>query len=243
MHSASLSFIKTSYAILLLSCCFALLAQAAITTPISRDGDYVEENASGTLCYYPQALNPRTIDVACVGPEKGDFAQVIRAHLNETTSINYFSASLELLGGTEFIVEGQGDRKIYLCLSGRAGDYTYQTMCTTVGRDNSLGTGGPSPFCKVEGGQRRVTDGCYIPNQPAPDALLTTSSARPAIVTITRTSGSSVRTTLTQDRPSVNTQNASGAASGGTSGTTRNDQGLLLLNGLILGSLVVMIGL
>jgi len=255
-------------------------AEAAITTPLSRNGDFVEQNAEQTWCYFPTALDPETIDVACTGSEKGDYAAVMEAHLNRTTSINYFSASFTYLGGPEYVIgsifgtgseeeddevdEGLEDepldgedeeetipadeedetneddetdgedesadpdaldtdsaadgdetdpdaaadttvplwrraahrrahpkrqsdpqqrRKVYMCLSGRAGDYSYQTMCTTVGRDNSLGASGPSPYCKVQTAQRRVSDGCYIPNQAKPSVVVIGPSAtvRPAI--------------------------------------------------------------
>lgn len=170
---------------------FIFQVRAAITTPINRNGDFVEQNSRGDFCYYPRAVDPANIDVACVGGSKGDFAAVMQAHLNQTSSINYFSGSLERLGGPEWVFNARG-RKIYLCLSGRAGDFTYQTMCTNVSRDNSLGNS-TTPFCKVQTGQRRVTDGCYVPNQPAP-TLTVASTPRPAVTTITRTSAATTRT-------------------------------------------------
>ncbi|EAU82248.1 hypothetical protein CC1G_12036 [Coprinopsis cinerea okayama7 len=200
MHSVLLSFLNALPFLLSILTTLPILttpAQAAFTAPISRNGDYIEPNAEGTFCYYPKALDPTSIDIACLGDPKGDFARVMEVHLNETTTINYFSASLERLGGPEWPVALGEGRKIYLCVSGRAGDYTYQTMCTTVGRDNSLGNGGPSPYCKREVGQRRVTDGCYIPNQPVPSFVAATSTRRPAIVTVTReVEGEDGRTSL-----------------------------------------------
>ncbi|KAH6873517.1 hypothetical protein BKA70DRAFT_283013 [Coprinopsis sp. MPI-PUGE-AT-0042] len=191
-------------------------ASAAFTAPVERNGDYVDQNAADTWCYYPSALDPATIDVACVGPEKADFNRVMTAHLNTTTSINYFSSSLEVLGGPEWPVNTSGaNRKIYLCVSGRAGDYTYQTMCTTVGLNNSLGNGGPSPYCKVQAGQRRVTDGCYIPNQEVPEPeIVGTTTRRPAVVTITRTgSAGATATSLVRDSMSATAVRDSGSAS------------------------------
>jgi hypothetical protein len=173
---------------------FIFQVHAAITTAINRNGDFVEQNSRGNFCFYPRAVDPANIDVACVGGSKGDFAAVMQAHLNQTSSINYFSGSLERLGGPEWVFNGRG-RRIYLCLSGRAGDYTYQTMCTNVGRDNSLGNS-TTPFCKVQTGQRRVTDGCYVPNQAAP-TLTVATTPRPAVTTITRTSAAATTATRT----------------------------------------------
>jgi hypothetical protein len=91
-------------------------------------------------------------------------------------------------------------------------------MCTTVGLNNSLGNGGPSPYCKVQAGQSRVTDGCYIPNQEVPEVEViggSSSSAtrRPAVVTITRSAsgtgsgtGRPTQTTLVRDPISATTR-------------------------------------
>lgn len=200
----SRSLLNLTFFIFLL---FSLISgtHAAFTAPVERNGDYVDRNSEGDWCFYPSALDPTSIDVACAGPVKGDFQRVLAAHLNTTTSINYFSSSLDVLGGPEWPVNAAGaNRKIYLCVSGRAGDYTYQTMCTTVGKDNSLGNGGPSPYCKVQVGQTRVTDGCYIPNQEVPEpSVIGTSTRRPAVVTITRasSSGRAAQTSLVRDQP------------------------------------------
>jgi len=193
--------IPTLALLTVLSSLLLLSVHAAITTSISRNGDYIEQNARNTFCFYPKALDPTTIDVACVGSPKGDYAAVLQTHLNQSTSINYFSGSLERLGGPEWVFNARG-RKSYLCMSGRAGDYTYQTMCTTVSRDNSLGNA-TTPFCKVQAGQRRVTDGCYVPNQVAPPLTVVgqaTSTPRPAVVTVTRTSASGAAGTSTITR-------------------------------------------
>lgn len=203
----ALAFLPTlTSVLLLLSIHLGGGAHAAITTAVNRNNDYVEENASGQMCFYPKAADPSALDVACVGGAKGDYAAVMGAHLNLTTSINYFSGSLERLGGPEWVFNANG-RRIYLCLTGRAGDYTYQTMCTTVGRDNSLGNA-TTPMCKVAAGQRRVTDGCYVPNQEAP-ALTVSSSTRSAVVTVTRTS-----------TPATSTVTRSGAETGTSENST-----------------------
>ncbi|KAF5338707.1 hypothetical protein D9611_013360 [Ephemerocybe angulata] len=65
---------------------------------------------------------------------RGDFASVMEKHLNTTTSINYFSGSLERLGGPEWVYNS-GGRKIYLCLSGRAGDLPHRQSTEEVGGD------------------------------------------------------------------------------------------------------------
>ena len=204
MHPLAFSFLVLA---------FIFQAHAAITTAINRNGDFVEQNSRGTFCFYPRAVDPASIDVACVGGSKGDFAAVMDAHLNQTTSINYFSGSLERLGGPEWVFNGRG-RRIYLCLSGRAGDYTYQTMCTNVSRDNSLGNS-TTPFCKVQTAQRRVTDGCYVPNQAAP-TLTVATTPRPAVTTITRTSAATTTT-----RTASNSLSTSPDSDSETSGAQR----------------------
>ena len=194
-------------------------AHAAITTPINRNNDYVEQNAKGSFCFYPKAVDPASIDVACVGGSKGDYAQVMQTHLNLTTSINYFSGSLERLGGPEWVFQS-GGRKVYLCLTGRAGDYTYQTMCTTVSKDNSLGNS-TTPYCKIQAGQKRVTDGCYVPNQEPP-AITIASTPRAAVVTVTRTSDGPATSTITRSANRTGTA----LSSGGSSSTENAGMGL-----------------
>ncbi|KAF5313603.1 hypothetical protein D9611_010114 [Ephemerocybe angulata] len=228
MHLASSSvsykaLLQTLLSLLTINLLSISGAHAAITTPVNRNNDYVEANSKNTFCFYPKAVDPSNIDVACVGGTKGDFASVMEKHLNTTTSINYFSGSLERLGGPEWVYNS-GGRKIYLCLSGRAGDYSYQTMCTTVTKDNSLGSS-TTPFCKVQTAQKRVTDGCYVPNQPAPTLTIATTP-RAAVVTVTK---SSTATTSTITRTSAAASAA--AASEGVDNAGVGLSGYLLLGG------------
>ncbi|KAF8157238.1 hypothetical protein B0H34DRAFT_798532 [Crassisporium funariophilum] len=146
---------------------------AAFTTTTRFGSDYVEQNAAGTWCYYPAALQPRSIDVACVG-KAAEFAAAMDAHLNLTTTINYFDASLDRRGGPEWPVDTTVG-KIYLCLSGRGGDGSYLTECALSRRDNTFGA---YTDCKIEASQQRVTDGCYEPNLPKPVGPTPTSTSR-----------------------------------------------------------------
>jgi len=61
-------------------------------------------------------------------------------------------------------------------------------MCTTVTKDNSLGDD-DTPKCAVMAAQKRVTDGCYIPNQKPPVVTVIGGGAtsRVPVVTVTRT--------------------------------------------------------
>ncbi|PPR03662.1 hypothetical protein CVT24_007776 [Panaeolus cyanescens] len=138
-------------------------AHAAFNTPIQRGQDWVEQNSAGTWCYYPDALDPKRIDIACVGT-KADMATVMQAHFNTTTSINYFSSSFQRYGGPEWPVDNTLGR-VYICLTGRGGDGSYLTSCTITRTDNNYGG---FTACKVEGQQQVVTDGCYEPNLPKP---------------------------------------------------------------------------
>jgi hypothetical protein len=130
-----------------------------------NDTSVIEQNDAGTWCFYPAPRDERTIqpEESCTGL-KADFSAVMKTHLQETASIGYYSASFELLGGPEFIVQAHVG-KLYLCVSGRATDGLYETSCEESTRDNQFGVGpfGNRTVCQVEEAQETVTDGCYAP--------------------------------------------------------------------------------
>ena len=94
-------------------------------------------------------------------------------HLNTTTSIGYYGPDNTRYGGAEWSVPQVNPGRVTLCVSGRAGDGTYQTACMFVTADNTL----PIPGgCWIAVAQKTVTDGCYIPGQLAASASLSATS-------------------------------------------------------------------
>jgi hypothetical protein len=140
------------------------LAFGAYSLPVSWDNNYVEQNSAHTWCYFPAA--GQTLALSCAG----DFDAVLAVHISQTVSIGYYAADNTRLGGPEWSVQTTAG-KVNLCLSGQAGDGTYQTMCTGVVADNTLGAGA---YCQVAKAQDKVTDGCYT---PAALAALPTSTS------------------------------------------------------------------
>lgn len=135
---------------------FAHTALSAFTKAIKSGKDYVEPNSAGTWCYYPAAKSK--LDVACVG-KQAEFVSVMGAHLAQGVSIGYYGANNQRLGGAEYPVKTTSG-KVYLCLSGRAGDGTYKTECELSTLDNRFGG---SSRCAFAVSQTTVTDGCYVP--------------------------------------------------------------------------------
>ncbi|TFK17614.1 hypothetical protein FA15DRAFT_628681 [Coprinopsis marcescibilis] len=141
---------------------------AAFTLPIKSGNDTVERNSAGTWCYYPSLNTSTPLDPACTGT-KADFRSVMDLHLRQPRSINYYSASLSLLGSTEFpVISSPG--KVYLCMSGQEDESgRYKTICEVAERDNDFGLvegaegNDGKVVCAVEIGQKNVTDGCYFP--------------------------------------------------------------------------------
>ncbi|KIK01752.1 hypothetical protein K443DRAFT_550687 [Laccaria amethystina LaAM-08-1] len=150
---------------------FAHIGLSAFTETTKSGKDYVEPNSAGTWCYYPAAKS--NLDVACVG-KQAEFLSVMDAHLAQGVSISYYGANNQRLGGAEYPVKTTSG-KVYLCLSGRAGDGTYKTECELSTLDNRFG--GSSP-CALAVSQKTVTDGCYVPggaSAPAPSGGSTSS--------------------------------------------------------------------
>jgi len=150
--------------------CWFHLVNAAFTLPTAFQQDVVEQNGNKTWCYYPTVGGTRA--VSCTG----DFTTVSLVHLNTTISIGYYGPDNTRYGGAEWSVPQVNPGRVTLCVSGQAGDRTYQTACTFVSADNSLplATG-----CLIAIGQNAVTDGCYIPGQLAPTSSFGATSTSP----------------------------------------------------------------
>jgi len=149
---------------------FAHVARSAFTKTTRSGNDYVEPNTAGTWCYYPSTNS--NIDVACVGTKAG-LAPVIDAHISQGVSISYYGADKQRLGGAEYPVKTTAG-KVYLCLSGRAGDGTYKTECEVSTVDNRFGV---VSRCALAVSQKTVTDGCYVPGVAPTPANATSSAA------------------------------------------------------------------
>ncbi|KIM21202.1 hypothetical protein M408DRAFT_29763 [Serendipita vermifera MAFF 305830] len=126
----------------------------------SWDGNSVQANQAGRFCYFPAPNKTNT--TYCSGGHTSDtkYQPVMDIHLNlaQGWSIAYYSGSNVLLGDVSFPVPtGVNDTR--QCLSGRAGDGTYQTLCMTTTHDNNIVEAGS--YCLVATAQHYVSDGCY----------------------------------------------------------------------------------
>ncbi|KAF6759950.1 hypothetical protein DFP72DRAFT_884768 [Ephemerocybe angulata] len=142
-------------------------AHAAFTTSVTSGNDTsaIEQNDAGSWCYYPAPAKERTVlpSTDCIG-DVADFRAVMLTHIKQTQAILYYSASLEVLGGADFLI-ASNPGKTYLCYSGKATDGMYETGCEVAQRDNQFGLGkfGNRTVCLVENAQTKLTDGCYAP--------------------------------------------------------------------------------
>ena len=139
-------------------------------------GNSVQPNEAGTFCYFPAAN--QTNATFCSGGHSQDtsFQPVlnIHLHLSKGWSIAYYSSKNALLGNQNYsVIANTGTVQ---CLSGEAGDGTYQTMCMGIDYDNNIAEAGP--YCQVELGQNYVSDGCYtaMPNTTSTASHPTSSS-------------------------------------------------------------------
>lgn len=118
----------------------------------------VQQNAAGTWCYIPQSGDTRA--TTCTG-SGADMATVLDVHLRQGLSIAYYNGvGNEFLGGASYSLPANHGI-IRLCVSGRAGDGNYETLCVDASADNVLSG---SPYCQVALPQDNVTDGCYDPH-------------------------------------------------------------------------------
>ena len=146
-------------------------------------GNSVLPNHAGTFCYFP-ATN-QTNATYCSGghSEDSSFRAVLDNHLNQTKgwSIAYYNSNNVLLGNQNYsVIANTGT---LLCLSGQAGDKTYQTMCMHADYDNNIAEAGS--YCQVALGQNYVSDGCYsaMPNTTSSSSstnLPTSTSSNPS---------------------------------------------------------------
>ena len=153
------------------------------TTPNSTwNENSVQPNEAGTFCYFPGAN--QTNATYCVGGHSGEtsFQPVLNIHLHlaQGWSIAYYSAKNALLGNQSYsVIANTGTLQ---CLSGQAGDGTYQTLCMGIDYNNNIYEAGP--YCQVKLGQTYVSDGCYtaMPNTTSTTSQpsSTNSSSRPS---------------------------------------------------------------
>jgi len=202
--------------ILFLGLLLSRVTLAAFNVPTSFSDNTVQTNNKGVWCYYPAA--GQTTSTSC----GGNFNAVLDVHLNTTTSIGYYAPDNTRYGGAEWPVPVTNAGIVTLCVSGMAGDGTYQTACMFVIADNSLplGTG-----CLVDIAQYTVTDGCYVParlaastspvsSAPPTSSSMSSTSAQPSTsASLTSTVQTmSTRASSTTDGASKTSMTASSAA-------------------------------
>jgi hypothetical protein len=107
---------------------------------------------------------------------------------------------------------------VYLCLSGRGGDKTYQTECEITTADNRFG--GLSR-CALAVSQKTVTDECYVPGV-APTHANATSTATGTAAPAPANSAPGVAGTGTR------TAESAGSTSTGTASTLNSASGRYL---------------
>lgn len=123
----------------------------------------VQQDSRGRWCYVP---DPRSsTDVTCKGGYARDasMSAVMAVHLKQGLSIAYYSGvDNSLLGGADFPFPSSGGI-VRICMSGKAGDGSYQTFCENIHQDNDIYGLTGDPFCIIAVGQDFVSDGCYVP--------------------------------------------------------------------------------
>jgi len=168
----------------------------------------VQQDSQGRWCYSP---DPRSsTDLTCNGGYGRDasMSEVMAVHLKQGLSIAYYSGvDNALLGGADFPFPASGGI-IRICLSGKAGDGTYQTFCENIHEDNDIYGVGGDPFCIVAVGQDNVTDGCYVPESAAVPVNSTslvvvgpTSQGLPPITVTSTSDDTPITTTVAGNRP------------------------------------------
>ena len=105
-------------------------------------GNTVQPNEAGTFCYFPAPNQTNTTFCSGGHSKYPIFQPVLNIHLRlpEGWSIAYYSANNALLGNQNYpVIANTGTVQ---CLSGMAGDGTYQTMCMGVDYDNNIAEAG-----------------------------------------------------------------------------------------------------
>ncbi|KAF8803099.1 hypothetical protein BYT27DRAFT_6743459 [Phlegmacium glaucopus] len=160
------------------------LVGGRFTQPACVFGACVQQDSTGRWCYIP---NPGiTAAINCTGGTGADSTMiaVMDVHFQQGLSIAYYNGvDNTLLGGADFSVP-TSDGIIRLCVSGKAGDGSFQTLCDDVAGDNTLQG---APYCFVALGQAVVSDGCYVPKSGVVVQGGQTSSVSPSSPTIIST--------------------------------------------------------
>ena len=150
----------------------------------------VQQDSQGRWCYVP---DPRSSsDVTCKGGYARDatMSAVMAVHLKQGLSIAYYSGvDNALLGGVDFPFPSSGGI-VRICLSGKAGDGSYQTFCENIHQDNDIYGLTGDPFCIVAVGQDVVSDGCYVPES---GVVVAPSSSSTVLQTTSGAGSTSVR--------------------------------------------------
>jgi hypothetical protein len=161
----------------------------ANNTNATWSGNTVQPNEAGTFCYFPAAN--QTNATFCSGGHSGDtsFRPVleIHLHLSKGWSIAYYNANNALLGNQNYsVIANTGTVQ---CLSGQAGDGTYQTMCMDIDYDNNIAEAGS--YCQVKLGQTYVSDGCYTAMPNTTTSSSSSTASQPTSTSSTSTNPSS----------------------------------------------------
>jgi len=122
---------------------------------------------------------------------------VMAVHLKQGLSIAYYSGvDNALLGGADFPFPASGGI-VRICMSGKAGDGSFQTFCENIHQDNDIYGVTGDPFCIIAVGQDFVTDGCYVPESKVVSANSPSSGSSQTIPPIasTLTFGATMTTT------------------------------------------------
>ncbi|KAF9535701.1 hypothetical protein CPB83DRAFT_842183 [Crepidotus variabilis] len=146
----------------------------ALFTQTTRWGAVsIQRNSQGTFCYVPASATTR--DTTCKG-SSADLASVLQVHLVQGLSIAYYNGvDNVLLGGSNYSLPAPANMPIIrLCVSGRAGDGGFETLCVNAAADNQLSG---SPLCQVVLAQQFVSDGCYDPRAFRPASLPSTAAS------------------------------------------------------------------
>ncbi|KDR77616.1 hypothetical protein GALMADRAFT_95341 [Galerina marginata CBS 339.88] len=192
MGQSSISVVQ----VLLFSLFFGL-ARGYINQTLCLFGNCVQQDSKGRWCYAPdphasQALN-------CSGGYARDTAMtaVMNVHLKQGLSIAYYSGVDNVrLGGVDFPFPSSGGI-VHLCLSGKGGDESFQSLCEPIHKENDIYGLTGDPYCVLAVSQDFVSDGCYV---PASGVVLTddpSTSTLTSHIQSTSSAGSSSSHTIT----------------------------------------------
>ena len=197
----------TSYGVL--NVLFTLLAlqftsvHGLFTETSCYGSNCVQQDSQGRWCYVPDSRT--SSDGSCNGAPGRDASMdaVMAVHLNQGLSIAYYSGvDNSLLGGADFPFPSSGGI-VRLCLSGKAGDGSYQTFCENIHQDNNIAGLAGDPYCIIAVGQNFVSDGCYVPKSGVVVVSSITSTILPS--TILQTTSVSGSTTVRSSTPITTT--------------------------------------